>query len=73
MWRHGLPDNWPETYLPSIQAVTLDQAQKALEARWDTSKEIWLIVGDKAAVEADIKAFGLPVVELNSDGERIGG
>lgn len=73
MWRYDLPDDWPERYLPSIEAVSQEQAQKALEARWDPAAEIWLVVGDKSQVGDDLNAFGLPVVELDADGNRVGG
>jgi zinc protease len=73
IWRYGLPEDWPERYLPAIQAVSVDEAQRALTARWDLDRTVWLVVGDKAVIGESLESFGLPIVELDVDGNRIGG
>jgi len=73
IWRYGLPEDWPSTYLDKVKAVTRDQAQQSLEERWKPEHEVWLVVGDKSVIGPDLEAFGLPIVELDADGNRIGG
>ena len=72
IWRYGLPADWPATYLDNVTAVTRDQAQAAFEKHWDPNAEVWIVVGDKSVIGDDLEAFGLPVVELDVDGNPIG-
>lgn len=73
IWRYGLPEDWPSTYLDKVKAVTRDQAQAALEERWNPDTEVWLVVGDKSVIGKDLEAFGLPIVEIDADGNPVGG
>jgi zinc protease len=73
IWRFGLPENLPDTYLPSIRAVDTKGAQAALVAWWKPERTIWLVVGDKSKILTEVQSFGLPIVELDADGKRIGG
>lgn len=72
IWRYGLPEDWAERYLPGVQGVSVSDAQQALDARWDPERTVWLVVGDKTTVYEDLKAFGLPIKELDADGKPIG-
>lgn len=72
IWRYDLPVDWPSTYLDNIKSVSLEQAQAALASRWNSDQEIWLVVGDKAVIGEDVKAFGLPIVEIDANGDVVG-
>jgi zinc protease len=72
IWRYDLPEDWPERFLPSVEAVTLDQAQTALKARLKSGGTAWLVVGDKATIGEQVQGFGLPIIELDADGRRLG-
>ncbi len=73
IWRYGLPTDWPETYLPSVTAVTVESANAAFAARIDPSKMVWVVVGDRDKVYADLQTLGLEIVELDTDGNVVEG
>jgi len=68
MWRYGLPGDWPDRFLPGVQAVTTESANQALQRHILPDHLLWLVVGDRATVLPELQALGLPIVELNRDG-----
>ncbi len=73
IWQYGLPNDWPERFIPGVQGVTVDSANGALKSRLSMDHVFWLVVGDKSVVFSDIEAFGARVVELDRDGNPLGG
>ncbi len=73
IWRYGLPADWPERFIPGVQGVTLDSANGALKKRVSMDHVFWLVVGDREVVYADVEKFGLPIIELDRDGNILEG
>lgn len=72
IWRWGLPADWVERQVPAYQKVTTATANAAI-AKWvKLDQLVWLIVGDKEKVMPGLQELGLPVVELDRDGQRKG-
>jgi zinc protease len=69
IWRRDLPADYIETTLPGIRAVDRDGANKALRGRLSVDSTFWLVVGDKSAVWESLQGAGLPIVELDRDGD----
>lgn len=70
--RYGLPADWTAKYLDGVAAVTPEAANSAFSAVVDPNKLAWFIVGDREAVFDDISALGIPVIELDRDGNPKG-
>ena len=71
IWRYGKPETWVTDYVPAVRDVTLDEAQQALDKYLKLDRTFWLVVGDKATVLPELEALGLPIVELDTDGNPI--
>ncbi|MEM8982088.1 MAG: pitrilysin family protein [Pseudomonadota bacterium] len=56
--RFGLPDNYWQDFAASVRSVTLDDVNAAAESVLKPDQMIWVVVGDRAAIEADIRALG---------------
>jgi hypothetical protein len=56
-----------------VESATLGDANSAFAKQWSLDRTIWLVVGDKETIWVDLQAFGLEIIELNADGEPIGG
>ncbi|MCB9680234.1 MAG: insulinase family protein [Alphaproteobacteria bacterium] len=68
IWVDRLPADWLDTYVPQLEAVTVDSAEASLKQHLDPDRVGWLLVGDKAGMIEALKATGLPIVELDADG-----
>ncbi len=67
----GLPDDYFQSVKPSVEAVTLEDAQR-VSAEWINPGGLQLlVVGDRQAVEPGLRALDLPLVLLDPSGERI--
>ena len=71
LWLYDLPADWLERYIPGVQGVELEAANAAFAKSIDPDKLVWLIVGDAATIRGDLDALGLPVVELDREGNRL--
>lgn len=71
IWRYGKPETWVTDYVPAVRDVTLERAQAALEQYLKLNQTFWLVVGDKATILTELEAIGLPIVELDKDGNPI--
>jgi len=66
---YGLPDSYYDNYLQQIEAVTLQDVQKAAAKYLDTAKMAIVVVGDVATVKSGLEALGVgDVVVCDSDG-----
>lgn len=59
--RLGRPDNYQETYAGRLRALSRDELAAAARQYIDPGKLLWVIVGDRAVVEPQLKTLGLPV------------
>ncbi len=71
IWRYGKPEDWAADYIPNIRKVTTEQANAALKKAIQPEQTFWLVVGDKAVVWDELKALGLPVLELDRNGDPL--
>ena len=69
---YQLPDDYFQKYVPSVQAVTADAAQKAAAKYIQPSKMTVLVVGDRKAIEAGIRGLNLGPVRVISVEEALG-
>ena len=69
--QHDLPDDYFRTFKDRITSVTLDDVRKAGRERVHPDGLNILVVGDRATVEAGLRELGLPVVLLDSEGQKL--
>jgi zinc protease len=70
--RYDLPEDWVGTYVDKVRSVTTEAANDAFRTHVDPDHMIWLVVGDRASVFEEVAALGLPMVELDREGEPLG-
>jgi zinc protease len=61
---YGLPFDYAETSPDRIAAVSLDDIHAAALEIVDSTKLTWVIVGDLAKIEEDVRALGFGDVEV---------
>ncbi|AZS20562.1 MULTISPECIES: pitrilysin family protein [unclassified Caulobacter] len=64
----NLPDSYPENYSNYVRSVTLDAATAAAKKVIKPEELIWVVVGDRAAVEPKLKAMGVEPRIIDADG-----
>ena len=70
--RFGLPDDYWDTYAASIRALTEDEIRQAAVDVVRPEALVWVVVGDRAKIEADIRELGFgEIVLLDADGKVI--
>jgi zinc protease len=70
--RYRLPDDYYETYPKKTVALQLADVQKAAEKVVHPDKLVWVVVGDRAKIEKDIRDLGLGEIHLiDTDGKVI--
>ena len=70
--RFGLPYNNRAADIARYDAITLDQVRAAAETHIDPDALTWLIIGDLAKIEHEVRALGYgPVSVLDSDGNVV--
>ena len=69
--RYGLPEDWLESYIARVDAVTAEMAQDAFSTA--VANQAWaiVVVGDLDTVRPQLDGLGLPMVELDADGNPI--
>ena len=70
-WLYGLPEDFADTYLARMEAVTPEGAQAALSEHIATQPMTLLVVGDLEKNREGLAALGLPMVELDVEANRI--
>ena len=73
MVQFGLPEDYYETYAGRVRALkTSDGRRRCAKAIVHPDNLIWVIVGDRAKIEAGIKELGLGEIRLlDADGKPI--
>jgi predicted Zn-dependent peptidase len=69
---YRLPDGYFEEYVANIRAVTAADVQKAAATWIQPSKFAVVVVGDRAAIEAPVRALKLAPVQVMSVEEALG-
>jgi zinc protease len=69
---YNLPENYYETYLQNINAVTLDDVRRVAQKYLDSSKMAVVVVGDLKLVQKGIENLKLgDIVLCNTDGKPL--
>jgi zinc protease len=69
LWVYGLPDDYYQQYGKAVAAVTKDDVVRVARQYIDLSHLAIVIVGDRATIEAPLKATGIaPIVVLDVEG-----
>ncbi len=67
----GLPANYYQNYTRDVSAVTMDDVVRVAKQYVDLDHLSIVIVGDRATIEAPLKATGIaPIVLLDTQGGR---
>ena len=56
--KHGLPEDYFETYADRMRAVSLDDVEAAAEQIVRPDSVVWVVVGDLAEIEAGVRELG---------------
>jgi len=68
---YKLPDNYFTQYIPSVQAVTAAQVQKAAATYIQPEKFAVVVVGDRKRIEAGVRALNLGPVRIATVDEAV--
>jgi zinc protease len=69
---YGLPPDYHDTYAPKVRAVTRQNVATVAEKVLRPDKMIWVVVGDKARIEAGIRELNFgPMEYLDADGNPV--
>jgi zinc protease len=67
-----LPDDYWDTYAESVRDVSLQDVSAAAEQVIKPDNLIWVVVGDRAKIEEQIRSLELgPITALDSDGNPL--
>ncbi len=67
--RFGRPWNYPATLKAQYEALTLDNIKAAAAEAVHPESLVWIIVGDRAKIEAGVASLGLGPIEVKSIGD----
>ena len=71
LWTQGLPDDYYQQYTKAIAAITKDDVVRVAKKYIDMDKLAIVIVGDKASIEAPLKAANVaPIAYLDIEGRK---
>jgi zinc protease len=73
LYTQGLPDDYYQQYAKSVSAVTKDDVLRVAKRYIDLNHLAIVIVGDRSAVEASLKATGIaPITYIDIEGNPAG-
>ena len=61
---YNLPEDYYQTYAGKVRALTLADIEKSAREVVQPNHLIWVVVGDRAKIEAGIRELGLGEVRL---------
>jgi predicted Zn-dependent peptidase len=71
LWLYGLPDDYYQQYGKAVAAVTKEDVVRVARQYIDLAHLAIVIVGDRATIEAPLKATGIaPIVVLDVEGNQ---
>src|SRR5260221_14796105 len=69
LWTQGLPDDYYQQYGRKIAAITKEDVVRVAKQYIDLDHLAIVIVGDRASIEAPLKATGIaPITPVDIDG-----
>ena len=69
---NGLPADYWDTYSSKVQALSLGDVNKAATEVVHPAQMVWVVVGDRAKIEPEVKALNLgPIHYLDADGNPL--
>jgi predicted Zn-dependent peptidase len=72
LWYQGLPDDYYQQYASHVNAITKDDVLRVARTYIDLDHLAIVIVGDRASIEAPLRATGVaPIVLLDDYGNRV--
>jgi zinc protease len=70
--RYDLPDDHWATYASRVRALTVADVDAAARAILTPERAVWIVVGDRAQIEAGVRAADIgDVVVIDTDGEPV--
>jgi zinc protease len=67
-----LPEDYYRTFAQKVRAVTTVELSKAVKAALSPTATVWVVVGDRAKVEAGIRELKMgPVQLLDAEGRPV--
>jgi predicted Zn-dependent peptidase len=60
---HGLPDDYLETYVDQVYAVTPEEVQRVTQEYIRPDDMLLVVTGDRAQIEDQLREFGTPIVD----------
>jgi zinc protease len=73
LWTQGLPDDYYQQYAKAVAAVSKDDVLRVAKKHLDLDRLAIVIVGDRASIEAPLKATGIaPIEHLDIEGRPQG-
>jgi zinc protease len=70
--RYGLPDDYWSTYAAQVGALTTADVDAAAREIIDPARAVWIVVGDRAVIEAGVREAGIgEVVVIDADGQPV--
>jgi zinc protease len=68
----GLPDDYDETYAGKVRALRIADVDNAAKEVVHPQKLIWVVVGDRAKIEAGVRELNLGEIQfLDAEGKRL--
>ena len=67
----NLPDDYYESAIEQIQAVSLESVRKMPKKYFRSDKLMLLVIGDRELIEADLKSLKTPIAILDYKGESV--
>ena len=69
---NGLPADYWDTYAGKVQDLSLQQVNQAATEVVHPKQMVWVVVGDRAKIEAEVKALNLgPIHYIDADGNPV--
>lgn len=69
--QYGLPDDYYTTYAQRIRNLTSDHVAEAARKIIQSDRLIWVVVGERAKIEASLKELGYDIQTINVDGNIV--
>jgi zinc protease len=67
-----LPDDYYQTYISRVQSLTTETVNRAAPLLIDPNRTIWVVVGDRSKIEAEVRSLDFGVVRfVDADGEPV--
>ena len=66
-----LPEDYLETFIPSLDAVSLEAARNVAARRIRDRELVVLVVGDREAIQPGLEELGHPIVQVDMEGRPL--